>query len=213
MKKILTTSLFNIPKRAKPAVGESLLPRLEAQLRFAEHRSLANAAVLLALTDEPDPRILLSRRASHLNQHAGEVSLPGGKRDASDTSNIAVALREAWEETALDPFAVRLLGELPSQMSRSGLRVKPIVGVIPADTMLEAHPGEIERIFFMPVSMLLNDKPTPYRVQMKAGAFVVPSFQVDGEVVWGLTGRILVDLARYGLGKKIDWPIFYINQR
>ncbi len=213
MKKILTTPLFNKPGRMKPAVVDGLLPRLEAQLRFAKHRTLADAAVLLALTDEREPRILLSRRSSTLNQHAGEVSLPGGKRDRSDTSNIAVALREAWEETALDPFSVRLLGELPTQMSRSGLKVKPIVGVIPADTVLQAHPGEIERIFFMPVSMLLNDKPTPYRVQMKAGAFVVPSFQVDGEVVWGLTGRILVDLARYGLGKKVDWPIFYINQR
>lgn len=213
MKKLLTKSLFNKSRRIKPVVADGVLPRLEAQLRFAKHRSLADAAVLLALTDEPDPRILLSRRASHLNQHAGEVSLPGGKRDASDTSNIAVALREAWEETALDPFSVRLLGELPTQTSRSGLRVKPIVGVIPAETILNAHPGEIERIFFMPVSMLLNDKPIPYRVQMKAGAFVVPSFQVDGEVVWGLTGRILVDLARFGFDKKIDWPIFYITPR
>jgi 8-oxo-dGTP pyrophosphatase MutT (NUDIX family) len=213
MIKLLTTSLFNKPARQKPALPTGLLPRLEAQLRFAQHRTMADAAVLLAVTDEADPRILLSRRASHLNQHAGEVSLPGGKRDASDTSNIAVALREAWEETALDPFAVRLLGELPTQTSRSGLRVKPIVGVIPAETVLTAHPDEIERIFFMPLSVLLAGKPIPHRVQMKAGAFVVPSFQVDGEVVWGLTGRILVDLARYGLGKKIDWPIFYITPR
>lgn len=195
------------------AVAASLRSRLESQLRFAKHRRAADAAVLLAMTDEDDPLILLSKRAETLNQHAGEVSLPGGKRDLSDTSNIAVALREAWEETALDPFSVRLVGELPTQTAKSGLSVKPIVGIIPTDTVLVAHPGEIEKIFFVRLSYLLNEAPVPYRVAMKAGTFVVPSFQVEGEVVWGLTGRILVDLVRYGLGKKIDWPLFYMTKK
>ncbi len=194
-----------------PASDATLLARLESRIRFAKHRRTADAAVLLAMTDEDDPRILLSKRADTLKQHAGEVSLPGGKRDPSDTSNIAVALREAWEETALDPFAVRLLGELPTQMSKSGMRVKPIVGVIPKDVVLNPHPGEIDKMFFIRVSQLLNEPPVPYRVQMKAGVFVVPSFRVEDEVVWGLTGRILVDLVRFGLGKKIDWPIFYVK--
>jgi 8-oxo-dGTP pyrophosphatase MutT (NUDIX family) len=195
------------------AVPRSLKSRLESQLRFAKHRRAADAAVLLAMTDEDDPRILLSKRAETLNQHAGEVSFPGGKRDLADTSNIAVALREAWEETALDPFSVRLIGELPTQTAKSGLTVKPIVGIIPVDSVLVAHPGEIEKIFFVRLSYLLNEAPEPYRVAMKAGTFVVPSFQVEGEVVWGLTGRILVDLVRYGLGKKIDWPLFYMTKK
>ncbi len=210
MKKYLTFPAFKKPN-VEPSASSTLLSRLESQLRFAKHRTMADAAVLLAMTDEDDPQILLSKRAGHLNQHAGEVSFPGGKRDPSDTSNIAVALREAWEETALDPFSVRLLGELPTQKARSGLRVKPIVGVIPTDALLVAQPDEIEKLFFVRLSFLLNEKPTQYRVQMKAGAFVVPSFQVDDEVVWGLTGRILVDLVRFGLGKKIDWPIFYVK--
>jgi 8-oxo-dGTP pyrophosphatase MutT (NUDIX family) len=194
-------------------VVPSLRSRVESQLRFAKRRSVADAAVLLAMTDEDDPRILLSKRSDTLKHHAGEVSLPGGKRDLSDTSNIAVALREAWEETALDPFSVRLIGELPTQTARSGISVKPIVGIIPVESVLVAQPDEIEKIFFMRLSQLLNEKPVPYRVEMRAGTFVVPSFNVDGEVVWGLTGRILVDLVRYGLSKKIDWPLFYVNKK
>jgi 8-oxo-dGTP pyrophosphatase MutT (NUDIX family) len=191
----------------------SLRSRVESQLRFAKRRSIADAAVLLAMTDEDDPRILLSKRADTLKSHAGEVSLPGGKRDLSDTSNIAVALREAWEETALDPFSVRLIGELPTQTARSGISVKPIVGIIPSNLELIAQPDEIEKLFFMRLSQLLNEKPVPYRVEMRAGVFVVPSFRVEDEVVWGLTGRILVDLVRYGLRKKIDWPLFYVTKK
>jgi 8-oxo-dGTP pyrophosphatase MutT (NUDIX family) len=130
-------------------VVPSLRSRVESQLRFSKRRSVADAAVLLAMTDEDDPRILLSKRADTLKNHAGEVSLPGGKRDLSDTSNIAVALREAWEETALDPFSVRLIGELPTQTARSGISVKPIVGIIPMDTELVAQPDEIDKLFFV----------------------------------------------------------------
>lgn len=194
-------------------VVPSLRSRVESQLRFAKRRKVADAAVLLAMTDEDDPRILLSKRADTLNHHAGEVSLPGGKRDSSDTSNIAVALREAWEETALDPFAVRLIGELPTQTARSGISVKPIVGIIPAETVLVPQPDEIDKLFFVRLSYLLNENPVPYRVEMKAGMFSVPSFRVEGEVVWGLTGRILVDLVRYGLNKRIDWPLFYVTKK
>jgi 8-oxo-dGTP pyrophosphatase MutT (NUDIX family) len=194
-------------------IAPSLRVRVESQLRFAKRRSVADAAVLIALTNEDDPRILLSKRSDTLKNHAGEVSLPGGKRDLSDTSNIAVALREAWEETALDPFSVRLIGELPTQTARSGIKVKPIVGIIPAEVTLIAQPDEIEKIFFMRLSQLVNEKPVPYHIEMQAGTFVVPSYRVDNEVVWGLTGRILVDLLRYGLSHRVHWPLFYINKK
>ncbi len=89
------------------------------------------AVVLIAITNENNPKVLLTRRSIHMNNHAGKFLFPGGKRDPSDTSNIVVALREAQEETALNPFDVQLLGDLPMQRARSGLSVKPIVGLIP----------------------------------------------------------------------------------
>ena len=111
--------------------NRSLTHILQQHLRFSTRKREAEAAVLIAITDEADPKVLLTRRSVYLSNHAGEVSFPGGKRDPQDTSNIVVALREAQEETALNPFDVRLLGDLPMQKARNGMLVKPIVGLIP----------------------------------------------------------------------------------
>ena len=70
-----------------------LTQRLQQSLRFSKRIQPAHAAVLIAITQEDNPRILLTRRSLYMNNHAGEVSFPGGKRDAQDTSNIVVALR------------------------------------------------------------------------------------------------------------------------
>src|SRR6218665_2492754 len=126
----------------------SLTQKLQQSLRFSSRVQYAQAAVLIAITDESDPKILLTRRSVYLSNHAGEVSFPGGKRDPNDTSNIVVALREAQEETALNPFDVRLLGDLPMQKARNGMLVKPVVGLIPPQVELIAQPSEIDRIFF-----------------------------------------------------------------
>lgn len=88
---------------------------LQQRLRFSKRVRQAQAAVLIAITQEAEPKVLLTRRSVYLNSHPGEVSFPGGKRDPQDTSNIVVALREAQEETGLNPFDVELIGDLPMQ--------------------------------------------------------------------------------------------------
>ena len=103
---------------------QPLTQQLQQHLRFSKRKQKADAAVLIAITNEADPKILFTRRSLYMNNHAGEVSFPGGKRDETDTSNIVVALREAWEETALNPFDVTLLGDLPIERSRSGIHVR-----------------------------------------------------------------------------------------
>lgn len=133
-----------------------------------------------------------------------------GKRDPSDTSNIVVALREAQEETALNPFDVKLLGDLPIMRARSGLSVKPIVGLIPAQVDLTAQPTEIDRIFFAPLQDLIDAPPLPYEVRLARQSLYFPSMQVESEVVWGLTARMLVSLFQYGLGYQKKWP-FLVN--
>ncbi len=130
------------------------LQRLQERLKFDRRTRPAEAAVLVALTREAVPRIVLTRRSLQLKQHAGEVSFPGGKREPGDTSNIVVALRESHEEIGLDPFAVHLLGSLPAQRARSGIWVRPIVGLIDPDTPLQAQPDEIDRIFWVSLQQL-----------------------------------------------------------
>ncbi len=77
-----------------------------------------------------------------------------------------VALREAWEETALDPFEVTLLGDLPMERAKSGMSVKPVVGLIPPDLKLIAQPTEIDRIFYAPLRKLMESQPIPYEVRL-----------------------------------------------
>ena len=183
---------------------------LQQHLRFAKRTRPAHAAVLIAITDEQDPKVLLTRRSLLLNNHAGEVSFPGGKRDPTDLSNIVVALREAWEETALNPFEVKLIGDLPMQRARNGIIVKPVVGLIPPDVVLKAQPTEIDRIFYASLRELIEAVPQPHEVQFKHQSIYMPSLHVQDEVVWGLTARMLISLFQYGLNIDKYWP-FLLN--
>lgn len=184
----------------------SLTRILQQQLRFSSKIKSADAAVLIAITNEDDPKVLLTRRSVYLSNHAGEVSFPGGKRDPQDTSNIVVALREAYEETALNPFDVQLLGDLPMQKARNGMLVKAVVGLIPPEVELVAQPTEIDRIFFASLRQLMEVPAVPYEVRFAHQSLYFPSMRVENEIVWGLTARMLVALFQYGLGYHKEWP-------
>ena len=188
----------------------SLTRILQQQLRFSSKIKSADAAVLIAITNEADPKVLLTRRSVSLSNHAGEVSFPGGKRDPQDTSNIVVALREAYEETALNPFDVQLLGDLPMQKARNGMLVKPVVGLIPPEVELVAQPTEIDRIFFASLKQLMEVPAVPYEVRFAHQSLYFPSMRVENEIVWGLTARMLVALFQYGLDYHKEWP-FLVN--
>ena len=188
----------------------SLTRILQQQLRFSSKIKSADAAVLIAITNEDDPKVLLTRRSVYLSNHAGEVSFPGGKRDPQDTSNIVVALREAYEETALNPFDVQLLGDLPMQKARNGMLVKPVVGLIPPEVELVAQPTEIDRIFFASLKQLMEGPAVPYEVRFAHQSLYFPSMRVENEIVWGLTARMLVTLFQYGFGYHKEWP-FLVN--
>ena len=188
----------------------SLTRILQQQLRFSSKIKSADAAVLIAITNEADPKVLLTRRSVYLSNHAGEVSFPGGKRDPQDTSNIVVALREAYEETALNPFDVQLLGDLPMQKARNGMLVKPVVGLIPPEVELVAQPTEIDRIFFASLKQLMEVPAVPYEVRFAYQSLYFPSMRVENESIWWLTARMLVTLFQYGLGYHKDWP-FLVN--
>ena len=184
----------------------SLTRILQQQLRFSSKIKSADAAVLIAITNEDDPKVLLTRRSVYLSNHAGEVSFPGGKRDPQDTSNIVVALREAYEETALNPFDVQLLGDLPMQKARNGMLVKPVVGLIPPEVELVAQPTEIDRIFFASLKQLMEVPAEPYEVRYAHQSHQFPSMRVENESYWRLTARMLVALFQHDMGYHKEWP-------
>ncbi|MEN6669394.1 CoA pyrophosphatase [Psychrobacter sp. B38] len=170
---------------------------------------IADASVLVAITHERHPKLLLTLRAAHMNSHAGEVSCVGGKHDEGDGNNVVTALREACEETALPPNKVQLLGQLPIQTSKSGLSVRPIVALIAPDLVLVPELGEISRIFWADFEALLTQPTVEYAVeytmQDQTATMLTPSWQVDGETVWGLTGRVIASLLETGFDRQLEW--------
>ena len=182
---------------------EKLLIRLpEYQAPVAK----VDAAVLMALTREDVPRLILTRRAQHMNSHAGEVAFPGGKCDSSDASIVATALREAHEEIALEPSRVQVVGELGIFTSRIGMKVKPIIGLLDEMPTLTANPDEIESIFTVPLDVFLNQKPTyDHKVKYMGINIPVPSFNHEGYVIWGLTGYMIVEFMRQVYDADIEW--------
>ena len=170
---------------------------------------IADASVLVAITHERRPRLLLTRRAAHMNSHAGEVSCAGGKYDVGDDNNVVTALREACEETALPPDQVKLLGQLPIQTSKSGMSVRPIVALITPNLPLVPEMGEISRIFWADFETLITQPIVEYAIEYtmleQTATILTPSWEVDGETVWGLTGRVIASLLETGFDRQLDW--------
>lgn len=114
-----------------------------------------DAAVLITLLDRGDDlSVVFTQRTSHLHAHAGQVSFPGGGREPQDESAVQTALREAQEEIGLDPSCVRVLGELDEYITRTGFRVRPVVGYVAAVPEWNPDPFEVEEIFDVPLAYL-----------------------------------------------------------
>lgn len=163
------------------------------------------AAVLIlfgdALPGEPGrgwdgADVLLIERAHDMRSHAGQVAFPGGAVDPDDASDVAAALREATEETGLDPAGVRIIGTLPASfLPPSGFVVSPVLAwwrdPSPVSVVDTAEVASVHRV---PLAELL-DPANRYRVSHPSG-FVGPAFDVAGLFVWGYTAGILDRLTR-----------------
>ena len=165
----------------------------------------SQAAVLLALTREEEPQLVLTRRADHMKTHSGQVAFPGGKKDPEDTSLLVTALREAQEEINLPPDQVEVIGQLNEVVSLHGIRVTPFVGLIPPNLDLHPCERELDSIFQVPLSWLCGD-PRSHTDQITVGSFrlYVPSYEWQGYRIWGLSAMMLVDLLVVGCGQKIS---------
>lgn len=155
-----------------------------------------DAAVLVAVTEQADPGVLLTVRREHLRAHAGQVAFPGGRLDPGE-DHVAAALREAWEEVALDPALVRPVGTADPYHTITGYRVVPVVAVIPPGLDLSPHEDEVAELFEAPLSFLLdpaNHRRMSTGYQGKTRHF----WQIDwnGRRIWGATAAMIVNLAR-----------------
>ena len=196
-------------------MASALFQRVQNALAlYAEQQNICppadtprQAAVLLALTDEEMPHLLMIRRGLNLPTHPGEIAFPGGKRDAEDVDILATALREAWEEVALPRESVSFAGALPSQVSITNLFVTPIVAVIPPHLPLRAHPGEVSEILYVPLSFFADPKNLRAdRIRWNEAERISARFQFQHYTIWGLSGRFIVQLVNslYNAGLDIE---------
>lgn len=159
-------------------------------------KALRPAAVLAAVFRRDDRySVMLTRRAETLSSHRGQISFPGGRRDDTDVSAVANALREAQEEVGLDPARVEVLGYLDDYPTISRYLVTPVVGLIEGEFEPVADPSEVAEVFELPLEIALD--PSAYeRKKLSRDGLVVPYYELNwnGYRVWGATAGMLYDL-------------------
>jgi 8-oxo-dGTP pyrophosphatase MutT (NUDIX family) len=150
------------------------------------------AGLLLVFPRDDRAHIVLTVRAGTLGRHSGQVSLPGGVVEPGEALEHA-ALREAHEEVALEPGAVRVLGALtPIDIPVSGFRLHPILAAADQRPLLAPSDGEVARILEVPVEDLLDGQYLRTTERVRDGyALTVPAFHVAGEEIWGATAMVL----------------------
>ena len=175
------------PPGEEPLAGD--LPDLRAEAEV-------EAAVLIAVTDRPDPRVILTVRREHLRTHAGQVAFPGGRIDPGEDA-IAAALREAHEEILLPASAVEVVGSIEPYRTVTGYIVTPMLGVVPPDLALEPHEHEVADWFEAPLGFLLD----PANQQRKSALFQGQTrhyYEImwNDRRIWGATAAMIVNLSR-----------------
>lgn len=170
---------------------------LNPDVVLPEGRKLRPAGVLVPIEMRgTTPYVILTKRASHLKHHPGQIAFPGGKQDEGDADVIAAALREAKEEIGLPVENVEVLGTLPFHETVTSFTVTPVLGRVRDTFDIIPEPGEVDEVFSVPLAHVTN--PARFLVQsrrwmgQKRSYFTVP---FGPYYIWGATARILRGLA------------------
>ncbi len=160
-------------------------------------RTLRPAGVLVPITlHAGTPHMILTKRASHLKHHPGQISFPGGKQDDGDADVVAAALREADEEIGLPRDLVDVVGTMPSHETVTSFLITPVLGIVRDTFDVVPEPGEVEEVFSVPLAHVTD--PRQFQVQGRRWQghrrhyFTVP---FGPYYIWGATARILRGLA------------------
>ncbi|MBD8677138.1 CoA pyrophosphatase [Sphingomonas sp. CFBP 13720] len=160
------------------------------------------AAVLIAVTDRADPGVLLTRRTDTMRNHAGQIAFPGGSVDPDDAGPAEAALREAWEEIALPPAQAEVVATLDRYRTVTGFEVSPVLAVVPAGLPLVPAPAEVEAIFEVPLTFLLDRANHATGSGWHDGRERQFHELIFGEWrIWGATAAMIVNLSR-----RLAWP-------
>ncbi|GLQ05730.1 CoA pyrophosphatase [Sneathiella chinensis] len=140
--------------------------------------------------------VILTRRATHLNKHAGQISFPGGRAEASDLTPVETALRESHEEIGLQPRNVEVVGRLNTYLTVTNYSVTPVVGFVDPGNDLIAEEGEVAEIFEVPLEFLMDAqnhrKHSGFHNGVERFWYAMP---YKDYYIWGATAGMLKDLS------------------
>lgn len=169
---------------------------LFSDARFADAERTAEAAVLIAVTDRPEPGVILTQRPRTMRDHPGQVAFPGGKIDTGEDA-VAAALREGWEELGMDPAQVRVIGTTDRYQTGTGFDITPVLAVIPPDLPLVPHQREVESWFEAPLALVMDERNwTQSEVFWKGAERRFYEMDYRGYRIWGVTAAICANLSR-----------------
>lgn len=163
---------------------------------FAFSTPPTQSAILVPLlwTDQ-QWNLLFIRRSVSNDPHSGQVAFPGGRMESTDLSPEAASLRETHEEIGVSPTDVEVLGKLPPLLTVTNYQIQPVVGIIPYPYPFKPSPGEVQKIFTIPLSWLAN--PQNYRLEerhLPPPVGRVPTIYYlpyAGEILWGASAQIV----------------------
>ena len=163
-----------------------------------EERAKAStqAAVLVAITDRPEPGVILTVRREDMRTHAGQVAFPGGRLDPGEDA-VKAALREAHEEILLNPKDVEVVGTIEPYRTVTGYLVTPVIGIIPPDLPLTPHEHEVADWFEAPLAFVLDPANQLQQTALFQGR-ERHYYEIvwDGRRIWGATAAMIVNLSR-----------------
>jgi 8-oxo-dGTP pyrophosphatase MutT (NUDIX family) len=159
---------------------------------IAQERPIRPAAVLIPVVGHAEPTVLLTQRAAHLNDHAGQISFPGGKIDPTDASPLDAALREAEEEIGLGREFIDPIGYLDLYGTAFGFRILPTVARVKPGFKLRINEDEVDNVFEVPLAFLMN--PANHQIHAKEFRGIERSYYAmpfAERYIWGATAGIL----------------------
>jgi 8-oxo-dGTP pyrophosphatase MutT (NUDIX family) len=159
-------------------------------------KASVDAAVLVAITDRPEPGVILTVRREDMRTHAGQVAFPGGRLDAGEDA-VAAALREAHEEILLRSEEVEIVATIETYRTVTGYLVTPVIGVVPPDLPLTPHEHEVADWFEAPLGFVLDPANQVQQTALFQGR-ERHYYEIvwDGRRIWGATAAMIVNLSR-----------------
>lgn len=185
-----------------PGLGDpDLLPKRgdhdldPASSAIAAVRPIKPAAVLIPVIERDEPMVLLTQRAVHLPDHAGQIAFPGGKIDAGDASPLAAALREADEEIGLAEQFIEPIGYLDLYLTTLGYRIVPTLARVRPGFLLTLNRAEVDDTFEVPLAFLMeaanHQRHSREWQGMTRTYYAIPFGE---RYIWGVTAGILRNL-------------------